>query len=74
MDNVPFHKSQIVKDQFLKKGHVIKYLPPYSPMLNHIKNVFSKWKMYVKRANCMSEEELLKAMDEGITTISKDDC
>ena len=43
-------------------------------MLNPIENVFSKWKTYVKRGNCMCEEELLKAMDEGITTISKDDC
>jgi len=74
MDNVPFHKSDVVKNQFVQKGHTIKYLPPYSPMLNPIENAFSKWKTYVKLANCMSEEELLKAMVDGMQTINKDDC
>jgi len=74
MDNVPFHKSTLVKHKFIEKGHVIKYLPPYSPMLNPIENAFSKWKTYVKRANCMSEEELLRAMADGMKTINKDDC
>jgi len=74
MDNVPFHKSSVVKDRFTEEGHEIKYIPPYSPMLNPVENAFSKWKMYVKRENCQTEDELLKAMDYGMETITRDDC
>ena len=74
MDNIPFHKSNVVKDRFIEKGHQIKYMPPYSPMLNPIENAFAKWKNYVKRENCFSEDELLKAMDHGMKTINRDDC
>ena len=30
-------------------GHRVLYLPPYSPFLNPIENMFSKWKEYVRR-------------------------
>ena len=72
MDNVPFHKPLSVKNRFLDKGHTIKYLPLYSPMLNPIENTFVKWKLYVKMANCTSEDELIKAMGDGCKTITKD--
>jgi len=74
MDNVPFHKSNVVKNRFIEKGHSITYLPPYSPMLNPIENVFSKWKNFVKRANCLSEEHLLRSMDQGLQSITREDC
>jgi len=74
MDNVPFHKAHVVKNRFLEKGHVIQYLPPYSPMLNPCENAFSKWKNFVKRSNCLTEEDLLTSMEQGIQTICKDDC
>ena len=69
MDNVPFHKSNVVKGRFIEKGHQIKYLPSYSPVLNPIENAFAKWKNYVKKENCLSEDELLKGME----TINIDD-
>ena len=34
MDNVPFHKSQQVKNFILERGYHYDYLPPYSPFLN----------------------------------------
>jgi len=43
-------------------------------MLNLIENVFAKWKNYVKRENCLSEDDLLKPMDHGMETINRDDC
>ena len=43
-------------------------------MLNPIKNALAKWKLYVKMANCTSEDELIKAMGDGFKTITKDDC
>jgi len=41
MDNVRFHHSNIVKNWCEQKHLIIKYLPPYSPDLNPIENVFS---------------------------------
>jgi len=41
MDNVRFHHSNIVKSWCEEKNIVIKYLPPHSPDLNPIENVFS---------------------------------
>ena len=42
MDNVRFHKMKIIIDLFKSYGHDILFLPPYSPFLNPIENVFSK--------------------------------
>ena len=47
MDNVRFHHSQIVKDVFT--GDVVqKFLPPYSPQLNPIEEVFGVLKSHFK--------------------------
>ncbi|KAF7685470.1 hypothetical protein CDIK_3781 [Cucumispora dikerogammari] len=74
IDNVAFHKSDVIKTEFEEKGHRILFLPVYSPSLNPIEMVFSKWKNYVKRCNCVSEEQLLNEMNAGFNGISGDDC
>ena len=40
MDNAGFHKSSDLRVMIEKAGHVLEYLPPYSPDLNPIE---SKW-------------------------------
>ena len=74
MDNVPFHKCNSVKEKFIEMGHEIFHLPPYSPFLNPIENLFSKWKDFVKRSNCMCESQLMCSMEEGLNTITNEDC
>ncbi|KII69795.1 hypothetical protein RF11_05897 [Thelohanellus kitauei] len=44
MDNVRFHHTENVKRYLKDRGHTIIYLPPYSPQLNSIELLFSKWK------------------------------
>jgi len=44
MDNVKFHKTQCIKDFFSKYRIKNDYLPPYSPALNPIEEVFSSLK------------------------------
>lgn len=34
MDNAAFHKNEDLKTMVDKAGHIIEYLPPYSPDLN----------------------------------------
>ena len=50
LDNMRFHKSDLIKQAVPRAGKVLKYLPPYSPFLNPIEEVFSEWKAAVKRA------------------------
>lgn len=44
MDNVQFHKSYSVQESYRRKGITPLYIPPYSPKMNAIENVFSSLK------------------------------
>jgi transposase len=45
MDNVQFHKSKEMNNVYASKGFKVLFVPPYSPKMNAIENVFS----YLKR-------------------------
>lgn len=49
-DNLPSHKVAGVKDAIEAVGASLRYLPPYSPDLNPIENVFSKLKSLLRKA------------------------
>lgn len=51
MDNVSFHKTQIVKETFDNSKYTIVYTPPYSPDYNPIENVFSVVKNSFRKLN-----------------------
>lgn len=75
MDNVPFHKSHIIKEKFENNENVkLLFLPPYSPFLNPIENMFSKWKLMVRQARPGSEEHLFQLIDDSSSFITNDDC
>jgi transposase len=40
MDNASFHKRQDIQEAITQAGHILEYLPPYSPDLNPIEK---KW-------------------------------
>ena len=46
MDNAAIHKSQKTIDLIEQSGHIILFLPPYSPDLNPIEKTFG----WIKRA------------------------
>ena len=74
MDNVPFHKGEQVRALVESHGHRVLYLPPYSPFLNPIENMFSKWKEYVRRERPENEPHLLDLIDSGAGLVTGDDC
>lgn len=45
MDNVQFHKSKEMNNVYTAMGFKVLFVPPYSPKMNAIENVFS----YIKR-------------------------
>jgi hypothetical protein len=73
-DNVAFHKCVEIQEKITNAGHRLKFLPPYSPFLNPIENLFSKWKQLVRTANCNNEVELLNVIDEVYSDITTVDC
>lgn len=74
MDNVRFHKSDDVLRNVENAGYEIMFLPPYSPFLNPIENMFSKWKEFSKRANPRCESELMLSITNGKDLITATDC
>jgi transposase len=74
MDNVPFHKNMKVKNIIEAAGHNILLLPPYSPFLNPIENMFSQWKEMVRRSRPVNEKELLQNIDDAFSCISNEHC
>lgn len=74
MDNVAFHKCQEVNELITENGCELLYPPPYSPFLNPIENVFSKWKNFTKRTNPKNEGELFQAIDNGANLKTPEDC
>jgi transposase len=49
-------------------------LPAYSPQLNPIEEVFSKWKYYKKTINRKTIEELNIAVARASSLITRSDC
>ena len=74
VDNVPFHKSQFASTLLQESGHRLLFLPPYSPFLNPIENLFSKWKSWVKSRRPENELELMQFIEDGSNSVSADDC
>jgi transposase len=51
MDNLGSHKGQIIRSTLRAAGAKLFFLPPYSPDLNPIEQVFSKLKTLLRKAN-----------------------
>ena len=50
LDNLGSHKSQAVRRTLRKAGAHLLFLPPYSPDLNPIEQVFAKLKTLLRKA------------------------
>lgn len=74
LDNVAFNKNISVKELIENSGHQLLFLPPYTPGFNPIKNMFSKWKLYVKGRNPVNENELILLINESINCVTPNDC
>jgi len=72
MDNVRFHKTELITNLIQSHGHRAVFLPPYSPFLNPIENLFNQWKNFIKRGQLQNENklyELVNNSSEQITSI-----
>jgi transposase len=74
MDNVRFHHSSIICLKIVEKGHKVLFLPPYSPFLNPIENMFAQWKQYVRGSRPTDEASLFSLIDEKFNFITDNHC
>ena len=73
MDRHPVHTSKEAR-QFFKEHHInYLYLPPYSPELNPIEEVFSKLKNYIKGCKPRETWQLIEAIKNGFEKITISD-
>jgi transposase len=56
MDNAAFHKRADILELFQQAGHLLEYLPPYSPDLNPIEHKWAQAKAIRKQKNCSVED------------------
>ena len=75
LDNVRFHHCTIVALCAQQHSHTLVFLPPYSPMLNPIESLFSKWKTLIRSQGvALTANSLLSSMANARFEIAVADC
>lgn len=52
MDNATFHKNKSMQEKIKAAGHILEYLPPYSPDLNPIEHKWAQAKSKRRKYQC----------------------
>lgn len=73
MDNLSSHKSVRAVAAIEAAGAEVIYLPPYSPDLNPIENIFSKVKQLIRGLRPRSLDKIVDAVQHVLPKISLDD-
>lgn len=74
IDNLGSHKGQAIQQAIAEAGAQLVFLPPYSPDLNPIEQVFSKLKHMLRKANARTEEVVLAAIAHVLSTFTSAEC
>ena len=74
LDNLGSHKSQSVRMAIRAAGAKLFFLPPYSPDLNPIEQVFAKLKHFMRKAAERSIESIWKRVGNILETFQSVEC
>ena len=74
MDNLPAHKVAGVREAIAAVGASILYLPPYSPDLNPIEQMFAKLKALLRKAAARTREALWHTIGRLLAAFSPAEC
>ena len=74
MDNLGSHKSQAVRRAIRAAGARLLFLPPYSPDLNPIEQVFAKLKTLLRKADERSTEAVWRRIGSLLGAFSAAEC
>ncbi len=74
MDNLGSHKSQAVRHAIRAVGAKLFFLPPYSPDLNPIEQVFAKLKILLRKAEERTVEATWRRIGNLLQCFSPQEC
>ena len=74
MDNLGSHKGKSVRAAIRRAGARLFFLPPYSPDLNPIEQVFAKLKQRMRAAAQQTVEATWKAAGRLLQRFQPDEC
>jgi transposase len=74
LDNLSSHKVDGVREAIAAVGASLRYLPPYSPDLNPIENLFAKLKALLRKAATRSNEALWTEVGKVLACFSPGEC
>jgi transposase len=73
-DNLPTHKVADVEAIIEAQGATLKYLPPYSPDLNPIEQVFAKVKALLRKAAARTVTQLWQTLGSLLDEVQAEEC
>jgi transposase len=73
MDNLTPHKNEKTIAIIESVGATVRFLPPYSPDLNPIENMWSKIKAFLRSTAARTYEDLLKTIANALDSVSASD-
>jgi transposase len=74
MDNLAAHKVAGVRKAIAAAGSSLLYLPPYSPDLNPIEQVFAKFKALLRQAAARTRQTLWSIIAHLLNAFSPTEC
>ena len=74
MDNLASHKGKAVRKAIRQAGAHLLFLPPYSPDLNPIEQVFAKLKTLLRKAAERTVEATWRRIGKLLDEFSADEC
>lgn len=74
MDNLPAHKVRGVAEAIAARGAELRYLPPYSPDLNPIEQMFAKLKALLRKVAARSVDKLWDTIGLLLDAFSATEC
>ena len=74
MDNLGSHKGEAVRTAIRNAGARLIFLPPYSPDLNPIEQVFAKLKHMLRKAKERTFDTTSQRIGSFLTTFSEQEC
>lgn len=73
-DNLPAHKAEGVREAIRAVGAGLLYLPPYSPDLNPIEQMFAKLKTLLRKAAARGRDALWTTIGNLLSSFSPAEC
>ncbi len=74
MDNLAAHKVAGVQDAVRAAGASVLYLPPYSPDLNPIEQLFAKLKALLRKAAARTRDALWDTIGRLLDAFTEAEC